>query len=84
MSTPEQLQMATDRLKDFILQEKKIGRGSFGEVYLMAHKQTGKQFVLKKVRLSRLNEWQRNASHTEMRLGTIIASICVLSTHGAG
>lgn len=35
----------------------------------MSHKHTGKQYVLKKVRLSRLNEWQRNASHTEMRLG---------------
>lgn len=62
--------MATDRLRDFnSLQERKIGRGSFGEVFLMSHKHTGKQYVLKKVRLSRLNEWQRNASHTEMRLG---------------
>ena len=40
----------------------------------MSHKHTGKQYVLKKVRLSRLNEWQRNASHTEMRLGASCSS----------
>lgn len=66
--------MATENLKDFIIQERKIGRGSFGEVFLMAHKHTGKQYVLKKVRLSRLNDWQRNASHTEKDLGTMISS----------
>lgn len=40
----------------------------------MAHKNTGKQYVLKKVRLSRLNDWQRNASHTEKDLGMILSS----------
>lgn len=63
--------MPSGHLKDFIIQEKKIGRGSFGEVFLMAHKQTRKQYVLKKVRLSRLNDWQRNAAHMEMRLGMV-------------
>eukprot|EP00892_Ulva_mutabilis_P008656 jgi/Ulvmu1/6162/UM028_0018.1 len=75
--------MPSDRLKDFTIQERKIGRGSFGEVFLMAHKQTGKQYVLKKVRLSRLNDWQRNASHMEMRLGQQLQHPFVVPHHSS-
>jgi serine/threonine protein kinase len=46
----------------------RIGRGSFGEVYLVVHRDTHETFVLKQVRLARQNEWQRAASRLEMQL----------------
>ncbi|KAK9828989.1 hypothetical protein WJX72_003257 [[Myrmecia] bisecta] len=45
-----------------------VGRGAFGLAYLMVHKDTKKQYVLKKVRLARQSEWQRRASFSEIEL----------------
>jgi NIMA (never in mitosis gene a)-related kinase 1/4/5 len=59
--------MTLSEVRDYKVQER-IGRGSFGEVFLVIHKQSRKHFVLKRVRLARQNEWQRAASHLEMFL----------------
>jgi Protein kinase domain len=59
--------MVVSDLRDYAVRER-IGKGSFGEVYLVVHKHSGRQCVLKQVRLARQNEWQRNASHLEMQL----------------
>lgn len=56
-------------LKDYTVKQQ-IGRGSFGEVHLVLHKASGRQYVLKQVRLARQNDWQRAASHLEMQLAT--------------
>jgi serine/threonine protein kinase len=59
--------MVVSDLTHYTVKER-IGKGSFGEVNIVVQKQTGKQYVLKQVRLARQNEWQRAASHLEMQL----------------
>ena len=51
----------------------RINRGSFGEVYLAEHVHTGEQHVLKTVRLARQSDWQRAASHLELKLARELA-----------
>jgi NIMA (never in mitosis gene a)-related kinase len=63
---------AISELKDYTLLEP-IGRGSFGDAYIVEHKATGAKYVLKQVRLARQQEWQRAASHLEMQLAEELA-----------
>jgi NIMA (never in mitosis gene a)-related kinase 1/4/5 len=63
---------AISEMKDYTLKEP-IGRGSFGDAYVVVHKATGAKYVLKQVRLARQREWERKASHLEMQLANELA-----------
>jgi serine/threonine protein kinase len=45
-----------------------IGKGAFGNAFLVVHKDTAKHYVLKKIKLARQSDWQRKASFLEMTL----------------
>lgn len=45
-----------------------LGKGSFGTAHVVIDKETRKKYVLKRIRLARLNEWQRQSSFQEMEL----------------
>jgi serine/threonine protein kinase len=42
-----------------------IGKGAFGAAFLVLHKETRKQYVLKRVRLAKQTNWQRNSTLQE-------------------
>ena len=50
------------------LVDREIGKGAFGSAFLVTHKATRKQYVLKRVRLAKQSNWQRNSSIQEKEL----------------
>eukprot|EP00210_Caulerpa_lentillifera_P008737 g8334.t1 len=45
-----------------------VGKGSFGSVNVVINKETKKKYVMKKIRLARLSDWQRRSSFQELQL----------------
>lgn len=45
-----------------------IGRGSFGSAFLVTNKQDKAEYVLKRVRLAKQTNWQRNSTLQERKL----------------
>ncbi|KAJ7388824.1 Serine/threonine-protein kinase Nek4 [Desmophyllum pertusum] len=45
---------------------KVIGKGSYGEVYLVKHRKERKQYVMKKVDLSKASSRERKAAEQEV------------------
>lgn len=62
---------------------RQIGKGSFGEVFLVTHKESGASFVLKRIRLAKQSDWQRSSSMQERDLVRAAGACCRLPPHGS-
>jgi len=58
---------SSSRADKYLIAEQ-VGKGSFGAANVVINKETKKKYVLKRIRLARLSEWQRNSSFQELQL----------------
>lgn len=50
-----------------------LGKGSFGTAFLVTRKQDRRHFVLKRIRLAKQSDWQRNSSMQEREMVRVVA-----------
>jgi hypothetical protein len=64
---PPRAQAAADPSAQYDVREQ-IGKGASGSVFLVVHKESRKQYVLKRIRLAKQTNWQRSSTLQEREM----------------
>ena len=62
-----------------IIENKRLGKGSYGSVYLCRHRKTGDEFACKVIRMNRINSHYLRKLHLEISIMKVI--IIPFSSH---